>query len=93
MNPQNALAVGRSEYPSPMAQVTEKLPDGAAVVVVPPNDAADLKVGAVVDVQLAENEKPLPPPFGLWEGKYGESITIEDIKAARRDALSGKTIK
>lgn len=45
MNPQNALAVRKSEYPCSMAQVAEKRADGTLVVVVPPDDVADLGVG------------------------------------------------
>ena len=93
MNPQNALAVRKSEYPSPMAKVTEKRADGALVIVVPPDDVADLEVGEFVDVQRANGDKSLPPFFGLWKDQNEESITIEDIKAARREAPSGKKVK
>lgn len=79
-----------SHYPFPMAEVTEKRPDGTAVVVVPPNDAADLEVGEVVDVRPAGNDESLPPPFGIWAGKFDKPFTIEEIKAARQEALSGK---
>lgn len=90
MKPQNALAIHETEYPCPMAQVTEKRPDGTAVVVVPPNDATDLEVGEVVDVRPAGSDESLPPPFGIWAGKYDKPFTIEEIKAARQEALSGK---
>jgi len=90
MNQKVAVAPRSSEYPLHMAQVTEKRPDGTAVVVVPPNDATDLEVGEVVDVRPAASDESLPPPFGLWAGKYEEPFTIDEIKAARQEALSGK---
>lgn|GEM_PF-971439 len=90
MKPQTALATRDREYPWHMAQVTEKRPDGTAVVVVPANDATDLAVGEVVDVRPASSDESLPPPFGIWAGKYEKPFTIDEIKAARQEALNDK---
>lgn len=81
-----------------MAKVIEKRPDGTTVVVVPAADAAELEVGASVDVRpvaptapatMADGEAQ-PRPFGALAGKY-PPVEIEDIKAARREALLGKS--
>lgn len=93
MNQKIAIAPRGRGYPVLMAQVTEKRADGTFVVVVSPDDVADLEVGEFVDVRRVKREKSLPPFFGLWKNNDEDSITIEDIKAARREALSGKTIK
>ena len=78
-------------YPCLMAKVVDKRPNGAALVEVPAEDAADLEIGAEVEVrpQLAPTGE-WPAPFGALAGRM-PSIEIEDIKAARREALQGKT--
>jgi hypothetical protein len=70
-----------------MAKVIEKRPDGTTVIVVPAADAAELEVGASVDVRPAG--VALPWPFGALAGKY-PPFEIEEIKAARHEALLGK---
>ena len=73
-----------------MAKVVAKRPNGAVLVEVPPEDAADLEIGAEVEVRRAQ-PAPLsewPAPFGALTGRM-PSIEIEDIKAARREALRG----
>ncbi len=74
-----------------MAKVVEKRPDGTTVVIVPAADAAGLEIGASVDVRRATNggEGSRPWPFGAFAGKF-EPFEIEEIKAARSEALSGK---
>jgi hypothetical protein len=75
-----------------MAKVIEKRSDGTIVIVVPAADASELEVGAAVDV--------LPKPVGnghdrRWPvGALADdlpAIEIADIKAARHEALLGKT--
>ncbi|HEX4804747.1 MAG TPA: hypothetical protein VFU94_02505 [Conexibacter sp.] len=71
-----------------MAKVVAKRPNGAVLVEVPAEDAADLEIGAEVEVRRAQ-PAPLrewPSPFGALAGRM-PSIEIEDIKAARREAL------
>ncbi len=73
-----------------MAKVVAKRPNGAAVVEVPAEDAAGLEIGAEVELRRAQ-PAPLrewPAPFGALAGRM-PSIEIEDIKAARREALLG----
>lgn len=63
-------------------------PNGALLVEVPAEDAADLEIGAEVEVRRAQLV-PLsewPAPFGALAGRI-PSIEVEDIKAARREAL------
>lgn len=72
-----------------MAKVIEKRSDGTTVIVVPAADAAELEVGASVDVRLAGTGEALPWPFGALAGKY-PPFEIEEIKAARHEALLGK---
>jgi hypothetical protein len=75
-----------------MAKVVDKRPNGAVLIEVPAEDAADLEVGAEVEVR-----RPQLTPAGEWPAPFGAlagrmpSIEIEDIKAARREALQGKT--
>lgn len=75
-----------------MAKVVDKRPNGAVLVEVPAEDAADLEIGAEVEVR-----RPQPAPAGEWPAPFGAlagrmpSIEVEDIKAARREALQGKT--
>lgn len=73
-------------YPWGMAKVIEKRPDGSTAVVVPAAEAADLEVGGEVDVRFAAvgdgADAALPWPFGALE--------VEEVKAARREALAGK---
>lgn len=57
MKHQIALIPNRSGYRWDMAQVTEKRPDGTAVVVVPPNGAADLEVGEVVNQRASGRQQ------------------------------------
>lgn len=77
-----------------MAKVIEKRPDGTSVVVVPAADAAALEVGASVEVTPIAVEAGVghapQSPFGALAGKY-PPVEIEDIKAARREALLGKS--
>ncbi len=69
-----------------MAKVVDKRPNGAVLVEVPAEDAADLEIGADV-------RRPQPAPTGEWPASFGAlagrmpSIEIEDIKAARHEAL------
>ena len=74
-----------------MAKVIEKRPDGTTVVVVPAVDAAELEVGAAVDVlpKPAGNGQARPWPVGALAGEL-PPIEIADIKAARQEALLGK---
>lgn len=75
-----------------MAKVTEKRPDGSTVVVVPAAEAADLEVGGEVDVRpsVGGDDAALPWPFGALAGEL-PAIEIADIKAARQEALLGKS--
>ncbi len=74
-----------------MAKVVDKRPNGTVVVEVPAEDAADLEIGADVEVRRASSGTDgWPEPFGALAGTF-PSIEIEDIKAARREALQGKT--
>lgn len=77
-----------------MAKVIEKRPDGTTVVVVPAADAAELEVGASVEVrpvaEVAGDGKTPQSPLGALAGKY-PPFEIEEIKAARRDALLGNS--
>jgi hypothetical protein len=71
-----------------MAKVVAKRPNGAVLVEIPAEDAAGLEVGADVEVR---HVRPAlaggwPTPFGALAGRM-PSIEIEDIKAARREAL------
>jgi hypothetical protein len=71
-----------------MGKVVAKRPNGAVLVEVPAEDAADLEIGAEVEVRRAQ-PGPLsewPAPFGALAGRM-PSIEIVDIKAARREAL------
>jgi hypothetical protein len=74
-----------------VAKVTEKRPDGSAVLIAPPGEAAGLEVGASVEVRPsgAVVADAMPWPFGALAGKY-PPFEIEEIKAARREALLGK---
>jgi hypothetical protein len=75
-----------------MAKVTEKRPDGTTVIVVPAGEALDLEIGGEVDV------RPVPRdggdssrwPFGALASEL-PPIEIADIKAARQEALLGKS--
>lgn len=51
-------------------------------------DANDLEVGADVEVHRSKT-RAWPEPFGALAGTLPE-LEIEDIKAARQGALSGK---
>jgi hypothetical protein len=74
-----------------MAKVVDKRANGTVVVEVPAEDAADLEIGADVEVRRASlSADEWPEPFGVLAGEL-PSIEIEDIKAARREALQGKT--
>ena len=70
-----------------MATVIEKRPDGSVVIVVPATDAAELKVGALVDVRPVGAAGELPCPFGALAGKY-PAFGAEEIESARREALT-----
>jgi hypothetical protein len=71
-----------------MAKVIDKRPNGAMLVEVPAEDAVDLEIGADVEVRRArpETSGDWPAPFGALAGRM-PSIEIEDINAARREAL------
>lgn len=74
-----------------MAKVTEKRSDGTTVIVVPPADAAELEVGAAVDVSPTPSKAGHDQPWPA--GALAEelpAIEIADIKAARQEALLGK---
>jgi hypothetical protein len=75
-----------------MAKVVAKLPNGAVLVEIPTEDAADLEIGADVEVRRSQPAPAggWPAPFGVLAGRM-PSIEIEDIKAARRDALQDET--
>jgi hypothetical protein len=73
-----------------MAKVVDKRANGTVVVEVPAEDAADLEIGADVEVRRASSRPgEWPEPFGALAGEL-PSIEIEDIKAARLEALQGK---
>lgn len=74
-----------------MAKVVEKRSDGTIVIEVPPVDAAELEVGASVDIlpALSRAGEDQTWPFGALAGKY-PPLEIGEIKAARREALLGK---
>lgn len=73
-----------------MAKVVDRRANGTGVVEVPAEDAADLEIGADVEVRRAPSGAgEWPEPFGALAGEL-PSIEIEDIKAARRAALQGK---
>jgi hypothetical protein len=75
-----------------MAKVIEKRPDGTIVVIVPAADASELEVGTAVDVLLkpAGNGQGQTWPVGALADEI-PPIEIADIKAARQEALLGKT--
>jgi hypothetical protein len=74
-----------------MAKVVARHPDGVVLVEVPAQHAADLEIGDDVEVHRLQ-PAPMgewPVPFGVLAGRM-PSIEIEDIKAARREALQDK---
>ncbi len=73
-----------------MARVVAKRPDGTVLIEVPAEDAAGLEIGADVEVRRPQPAPAVgwPVPFGALAGRM-PSIEIEDIKAARREALHG----
>jgi hypothetical protein len=73
-----------------MAKVVAKRPNGAALGEVPSEDAADLEIGAEVEIRSAHLAPPSkwPAPFGALAGRM-PSIEIDYIKAPRREALRG----
>lgn len=75
-----------------MAKVTEKRPDGSTVIVVPAAEAADLEIGGEVNVRPVPRDggDSSPWPFGALAGEL-PPIEIADIKAARQEALLGKS--
>jgi hypothetical protein len=74
-----------------MAKVIEKRPDGSTVIVVPADEAADLEIGGEVDVRPVRGGGDSSPwPFGALAGEL-PAIEIADIKAARQEALLGKS--
>ena len=77
-------------YPSPLAKVVDKRPNGAVLIEVPAEDAADPEVGASVEVRRTKTAGEWPAPFGALAGVL-PALEIDDIKAARRDALQAKT--
>jgi hypothetical protein len=70
--------------------VVEKRSDGTVLIEVPAAEAVGLEVGADVEVRpvVSAAGREWPTPFGALAGKV-PSIEIEDIKAARREALGG----
>jgi hypothetical protein len=64
------------------------------LVEVPAEDAADLEIGADVEVRRAPSDRvnQWPERFGALAGEL-PSIELEDIRAARRGALQGKAPK
>jgi hypothetical protein len=80
----------QSGYLGLVATVIEKRSDGSAVLVVPPGEAAGLEIGASVDVRPTGAAAAARPwPFGALADKY-PPFEIEEIKAARHEALLGK---
>jgi hypothetical protein len=75
-----------------MAKVVDKRPNGAVLIEVPAEDAADLEIGVDVEVRRARTESSgdWPEPFGVLAGVL-PALEIDDIKAARREALQAKT--
>jgi hypothetical protein len=75
-----------------MAKVVEKRPDGTTVIVVPAADAFELEVGTAVDIlpKSSGSAQDRLSPVGALAGKL-PLIEIADIKAARQEALLGKT--
>jgi hypothetical protein len=75
-----------------MAKVVDKRPNGAALIEVPAEDATDLEIGADVEVRRTRPERAgeWPEPFGALADVL-PALEIDDIKAARRDALQAKT--
>lgn len=75
-----------------MAKVIEKRSDGTTIVIVPPADASGLELGTAVDVlpKATRNDKDRPWPVGALADEI-PPIEIADIKAARHEALLGKT--
>jgi hypothetical protein len=74
-----------------MAKVVDKRPNGAVLIEVPAEDAADLEIGANVEVRRARSETAgeWPAPFGVLADVL-PALEIDDIKAARREALQAK---
>ena len=81
-----------ARYPWYVAKVIEKRPDGTVVILVSPADSSELEVGAAVDVlpKAAGNGRDQAWPVGVLADKL-PAIEIADIKAARHEALLGKT--
>lgn len=75
-----------------MAKVIEKRPDGTVVIVVSPADASELEIGAAVDVlpKASRSDQDQAWPVGALASEL-PPIEIADIKAARHEALLGKT--
>jgi len=73
-----------------MAKVVDKRPNGAVLIEVPAEDAADLEIGANVEVRRTKTAGEWPAPFGVLADVL-PALEIDDIKAARRDALQAKT--
>ena len=73
-----------------MAKVVDKRPNGAVLIEVPAEDAADLEIGANVEVRRTGVAGEWPAPFGALADVL-PALEIDDIKAARRDALQAKT--
>lgn len=73
-----------------MAKVVDKRPNGAVLIEVPAEDAADLEIGANVEVRRTGAAGEWPAPFGALADVL-PALEIDDIKAARRDALQAKT--
>ena len=75
-----------------MAKVIEKRSDGTVVIVVSSADASELEVGAAVDVlpKATQNGEDQRWPVGALADEL-PAIEIADIKAARHEALLGKT--
>ncbi len=73
-----------------MAKVVDKRPNGAVLIEVPAEDAADLEIGANVEVRRTGTAAEWPAPFGALADVL-PALEIDDIKAARRDALQAKT--
>ena len=75
-----------------MAKVTEKRPDGTTMIVVPAGEALGLEIGGEVDVRPVPRNggDSSPWPFGVLADEL-PPIEIADIKAARQEALLGKS--